>query len=255
MKGPSFITIRPRNGGHPLRFPDTRHGGMPHWTLYLWKRDFWTDGVKNSHEIAEHGIYDNPIDSVPFWIGDCEIISPEDLEKTEVMVIHDHDNGSDTSAKSIRFSDRGVPTIAGNTGITPDMLPCPWAYRKYKSALEAGMGDTPGREMYLRLRIWFEANDALRADSSKQLQPEDLENLDRLAELYEKMYSGEALLRAGLGMVAREASGSILTPRGLKERVEFSTLPQKAHTPLLKMRPIKHRRNHRPNTFKHHITI
>lgn len=108
----------------------------------------------------------------------------ESLEQVGAVDWYDHDNSPTEWATAPRFR-------------SPDA-------KDFVRALSAGLGDTPEREQYIRVHLWWSLNDGYRTDDAPRGKRDRtfLDNLERLGLLLDDS-ANDTLLRAE---IERESS-------------------------------------------------
>lgn len=113
----------------------------------------------------EPALLKHPVEGVLFWREDAEQIA------------------------EVRFQDGS----AGWKRTPKAQHPCEADYR---DAIKSGVGGTPERLSYLRMRLWWAGNDAIRAGEKANLSEEHLQNLIAFAPLLSEANPDQRLMKA-----------------------------------------------------------
>ena len=130
---------------------------------------FWTDGKCEAPMLQdEPWLRKSPSEGIVFWSDECEEIGQIDFFSVDPEM---------PEWKNLEYAKE--PT-----------------QRDYKAALHSGIANTPEKERYIRMRLWWRGNDPIRRGKKTHLSEEHLENLRLFEAILSEEDENQRLMKA-----------------------------------------------------------
>ncbi len=155
---------------------------------------YWTDGKREAPMLPdEPWLRKSPSEGVLFWADACE----------EIGQIDDYRDAEQQLATIL-----GMPSGVEGHGVSSAVSikeKAEWkelefaeepSEEDYFAALTSGIADTDEKMMYLRMRLWWVGNDAVRRGTLDTLSPRHIENLTVLEDLLSEEDPNQRLMNA-----------------------------------------------------------
>lgn len=130
---------------------------------------FWTDGKCEAPMLPdEPWLRKSPSEGILFWSDECEEIGQIDFFSVDPEM---------PEWKDLEYAKEP-------------------SQRDYKAALHSGIANTPEKERYIRMRLWWRGNDPIRRGKKTHLSEEHLENLRRFEAILSEEDENQRLMKA-----------------------------------------------------------
>ncbi len=129
---------------------------------------YWTDGKREAPMLPDQSwLRKHPQEGVLFWAGEWEVVDTIPFDGSEDVGVG-----------------RGIPYAEDPSE------------GDYFTALQSGIADSDEKLRYVRIRLWWAGNDAIREQSLATLTPSHIDNLARLALLWSETDPQQRLMKA-----------------------------------------------------------
>lgn len=163
LPGPTLIMKAP-GCQKPVKFSTIASGNT-------FGATWWTDGKQEAPMLPDNPwLRKSPSEGVLFWSDECEEIGSMGGWQAE-------DQDSHPEWEGLEFAEE--PDEADNF-----------------KAIDDGVGGTPEKLRYLRIRLWWAGNDPIREDRNRKLSAEHLQNLENLEPMLSEDDPNERMMRA-----------------------------------------------------------
>ena len=150
LPGPTLIMKAP-GCQKPVKFSTIVSGNTFRMTL-------WTDGKQHAPMLPDSPwLRKSPSEGVLFWSDECEEIG-------SINHLHGDHKSSQPEWQDLEFAEE------------PDEA-------DYFRAIELGMGDTPKKLRYLRVRLWWAGNDAVREKRSSKVSDKRQKTIEEFVQM------------------------------------------------------------------------